>query len=75
MVVDDDEAIAAKAFTVNSPISPSVVPAATIMAQLHGHLNKKPAEISLPGTTLRVVSPIEPVDHTPLRRRDRRFAP
>jgi hypothetical protein len=35
----------------------------------------KPVEFALPGAAFRVVSPVEPFDHAPLRGRDRRVLP
>ena len=69
MVIDDDEGLAVKASAANPPVGPSVVPTPTIMAQPDGHLNKKPVEVPLPGATPSVVSPVEPLDHAPLRDR------
>lgn len=66
MVIDDDEGPAVKASAANPPVGPSVVPTATIMAELDGHLNKKPVEVALPNSVPRVVSPVEPFDHAPL---------
>jgi hypothetical protein len=75
MVIDDDEGLAVKASAANPPVGPPVVPTPTIMAELYGHLNKKPVEVSLPGATPSVVSPVEPFDHAPLRGRDHRIRP
>ena len=75
MVVDDDEELAAGELAPDPPVSPPNVPNATIMAQPDGHLNKSPVELSLPDALFRVVSPVEPFDHTPLRGRDRQVRP
>jgi hypothetical protein len=75
MVVDDLEDASVEPFPTDQPVSPTVVTTAPIMAQPDGHLNKNPVEFALPGAVFRVVSPVEPFDHTPLRGRDRTIRP
>jgi len=75
MVVDDLENTTVKPFPTDQPVGAPVVSATTIMAQPDGLLNKNPVEFALPGAAFRVVSPVEPFDHAPLRGRDRRIRP
>jgi hypothetical protein len=75
MVIDHLEETAVEPSPADQPVGRSVVPTAAIMTHSNGQLNIFPVEFTLPGAALRVVSPVEPLDHSPLRGRDRVVRP